>query len=205
MRLLSRHYINFIASKRCLPNIETQSTQVRREVTKNRDIHDILWTVHWSFALVSNFSMVPTQFFSRLYQVESRLNTGGRSCLISANSDFKHVAHQGPDERINLIHLKHPRQLQALRSAGYSTGNFSQPQQQQLIQQHLRGSEVSLQSISSRQSTDQVGGTRFWHVALRVSMEIAVEGPLFAKTKHRSISTRFMRYNTVGVILTWPR
>ncbi len=105
---------------------------------------------------------------SRVFTKSNRSSTlaGGTTAssrLISAPSDFKHVAHQGPDVRINLIDLEQSRQqLQAQRSARYSTGNFSQPQQQQqLIQQHLRGSEVSLQSSSSRQSTDQVGGTRF--------------------------------------------
>ncbi|KAM3188052.1 hypothetical protein ACTXT7_001005 [Hymenolepis weldensis] len=96
----------------------------------------------------------------------------GNSRLISAPSDFQHLAHQGPDVRIHLIDL-----AQSKRATRYSTGNFSlavenqsqaqlqklgiqqrqihNQQQQQNRMQH-RDSQGSLQSTgSSRQSTDQ--------------------------------------------------
>nr|CDS31588.1 Serine/threonine-protein kinase Genghis Khan [Hymenolepis microstoma] len=96
----------------------------------------------------------------------------GNTRLISAPSDFQHVAHQGPDVRIHLIDL-----AQSKRAARYSTGNFSLAvenqshaqmqkqsfQQTQIHNQHQqrnrtqhRDSQVSLHSTdSSRQSTDQ--------------------------------------------------
>ncbi|VDD74359.1 unnamed protein product [Mesocestoides corti] len=84
---------------------------------------------------------------------KSRSSNVNGSRLISAPSDFQHVAHQGPDVMINLIdlaqsHLQH-------QVARCSTGNFSLAVEQPIIPQHV-DSDASLQSSSSRQSINQV-------------------------------------------------
>lgn len=82
----------------------------------------------------------------------SSTTTSG-SRLISAPSDFQHLAHQGPDVRIHFIDL-----AESQRITRYSTGNFSLPVEPSIGAKEPRthrDSQASLHSSSSRQSTDQ--------------------------------------------------
>uniref|UniRef100_A0A158R993 Phorbol-ester/DAG-type domain-containing protein n=1 Tax=Taenia asiatica TaxID=60517 RepID=A0A158R993_TAEAS len=79
--------------------------------------------------------------------------TTSGSRLISAPSDFQHLAHQGPDVRIHFIDL-----AQSQRTTRCSTGNFSlavEPSAGAKQSGMHSDSQASLNSSSSRQSTDQ--------------------------------------------------
>ncbi|KAL5108983.1 Serine/threonine-protein kinase MRCK beta [Taenia crassiceps] len=79
--------------------------------------------------------------------------TTSGSRLISAPSDFQHLAHQGPDVRIHFIDL-----AQSQRATHCSTGNFSLAVESSVGTKQSRmhsDSRASLNSSSSRQSTDQ--------------------------------------------------
>lgn len=80
--------------------------------------------------------------------------TTSGSRLISAPSDFQHLAHQGPDVRIHFIDL-----AQSQRTTRCSTGNFSlavEPSVGAKQSGMHSDSQASLNSSSSRQSNDQV-------------------------------------------------